>query len=181
MSFEARVADILVSRGVLAPGALERASQAAAERELRLGEALLHLRLLDPATLLEVTSEHLGMRFAAELDVEEIDVDLTLELPVTFAKQQLLLPLYRSGGQVLVAVGDPLNVDALDALQLMLGYPTEPVVVPEMQLLDAINKVYDRGPGLTDALAEDAAEAARLRWEEAQRSFGAIAGRPPPW
>jgi len=144
VSFEARVTDTLVSRGLIAPEDVLRAEAAAEERELRISEALLHLRLLDPAALLEVTAEHLGMPFLAELDVEAIDVDLTLELPVTFAKQQLLLPLYRRGSVVHVATGDPLNLPALDALQLMLGFPAEPVVVPEMALTDAINKVYDR-------------------------------------
>ena len=154
MSFEARVASTLVSRGVLAPEDLLRAESAAEERDLRLGEALLHLRLLDPSALLEVTAEHLGMPFAHELDVESVDVDLTMELPVTFAKQHLLLPLYKRGKVVHVAVGDPLNLSAMDALQLLLGAAAEPLVVPELTLLDAINKVYDRRAAADTVMGE---------------------------
>ncbi len=154
MSFEARVASSLVEQGLLAPGDLLRAEQAAEEREMRLTEALLHLRLTDPSALLQTTAEHLGMRFSEAVDVERVDVDLTLELPVTFAKTHLLLPLYREGERILVAVGDPLDLSALDSLQIMLGRPVEPLVVPEQTLLDAINKVYDRRAAADQVMGE---------------------------
>ncbi len=143
-AFDERVTEALVERGSLSSEQLERAEAQAEERGIRLSEAVVNLRFVDPEELVQLTAEFVGMRYEPELDVEAIDVELTMDLPVTFAKTHLVLPLWRREGLLYIAVADPLNLEAVDGLRVMLGGTAEPIAVPEMNLLDAINKVYDR-------------------------------------
>ncbi|MCB9538417.1 MAG: type II secretion system ATPase GspE [Myxococcales bacterium] len=142
--FDQRLAEALVDRGRLTPEQLEHAGEAAEERGLRLSEALLHLRLVAQDDLSELIAEELGLVFVPTIDVETIDVELSMELGVSFARSQQILPLWWKDGRVQVGVTNPLDLGPLDAVRLMLPGPAEPVVVPEQTLVDAINKVFDR-------------------------------------
>jgi general secretion pathway protein E len=144
VNFTSELGRLLLERGAISPQQLERAAEAAQDRGLRLDEAIEHLRLIEPALLLRVRAEQLGLPFLEALDVEAIDVELTSNLPVSFAKTHMVLPLWRKGTRVHVAVADPLNLAALDALRVMLQAQVEPVVVPEPALMDAVNKIFDR-------------------------------------
>src|SRR5262249_40186220 len=84
----------------------------------------------------------LGIPSLAELKADEVDVDLATSVPITFAREHRLLALRRAEGAVTVAVADPLDVFALDDLRALLGSQLEPVLVPEEQITEAINKVY---------------------------------------
>jgi len=89
-----------------------------------------------------------------------VDETLVERVPITFAKDHGVLPLARErNGAIRVAVTDPLNTTPLDDLRLLFdGAELQLELVNQRTILGAINEVYDRGPGLTDALAEDAAE-----------------------
>ena len=67
-----------------------------------------------------------------------------------------MLPLARdAGGAVRVAVTDPLDTAPLDDLRLLFdGADIVLELATQRTILGAINEVYDRGPGSTDALAE---------------------------
>jgi general secretion pathway protein E len=152
VSFERHLVGTLLERGTITAADVERAAARAEERDLRLTEALTELHLVDATALLELTAERLGLSFLPRIDVEAVEVELTLELRSTFAKEQKLLPLWHRGNTIQVAISDPLSLDALDALRLLFDCPIEPVVVPELQLIDAINKVFDRRAGTAKVL-----------------------------
>jgi len=153
VNFDQQLTAVLRRRGLTADQ-LTEAEETAQSRGVRLTEALLHLRHVPPDDLSHIVADLLGMRFSPRLDVESLEVELTLELRVTFCKDQLILPLRHVGGLIEVGIADPFNIEGLDSIQLFLGKPVEPVVVPEQTLLDAINKVFDRRAAAIDVLEE---------------------------
>ncbi len=144
MNFTSELGRMLLERGHVSRQQLERAAETAQEKGVRLEEALEQLRLIEPSLLLRTRAEQLGLPFLDALDVEALDAELNSNLQVSFAKSHLLLPLWRRGSRVQVAIADPLNLAPLDALRVMLSAHVEPVVVPENVLMDAINKIFDR-------------------------------------
>lgn len=152
MSFDERVASALVREGLLSGLDFERATEHAGDKGVRVTESLASLRLVDETTLLRVTAEQLGLAFHADVDIDAVDVELSVGIGVSFAKDNLLLPLWRVGRTIAVGVGEPLALDALDALRLQYKEPLEPIVVPERVLLDVINKVFDRRAGAAKVL-----------------------------
>lgn len=158
MSHRARLIDHLMDQGALSPDQLSRAEEMAEEREMSLEDSLLHLQIVERGQLQSATAGLLGLEFLDALDVDSIDGELSTDLPVSFAKGNLVLPLWRTEDAIRVAVSDPLDLDSLDALQIAYGEPLEPVVVPDQTLLDAINKVFDRRAAADQVMSDIADE-----------------------
>ena len=154
MDYTAELGTLLVDRGALTPDQLDEAQASALDKGMTLPDALVEMQLATAEIVQKAQAEQLGFEFRAELDVDAIEVDLTEDLPVTFAKTHLVLPMARSGGRIVVAVANPLDAAPLDALRLRFRLPIEPLIVPRENLLDAINKVYDRRAGASQVMGD---------------------------
>ena len=110
--------------------------------------------------VMNALSEQLSLPIRAQIRVDDVDETLIERVPIGFAKDHGMLPLRRgAGGAIHVAVQNPLDTSPLDDLRLLFdGAELRIELANQRTILGAINEVYDRGPGSTDALAEDAAE-----------------------
>src|SRR5512133_1349318 len=98
-------------------------------------------------TQIKQIADRLGMQFLAEIHDADTDSAWLSRLPLSFAKANLLLPMREKDGILLVAMGDPTNLLALDELQGALGTPVKGVVSPPEEVLSAINRLYARHSG----------------------------------
>ena len=98
-------------------------------------------------TQIKQIANRLGMQFLAEIHDADTDSAWLSRLPLSFAKANLLLPMRDKDGILLVAMGDPTNLLALDELQGALGTPVKGVVSPPEEVLSAINRLYARHSG----------------------------------
>ena len=158
MSFEERVITELVEARALTNDQVARARETAEERGLKLSDALVQLKMLEPVRLSQAVAEQVGLRWLPELDVDHIDVEISLDVPVSFAKGRLMLPLWAEQPRVVVGLSNPFDLDGLDAMRLALDKPIEPVMVPDQVLLDAINKVFDRRAAADQVMSDIADE-----------------------
>lgn len=152
MTFDERVIDVLLLGGLLMQVDLDRATEHAQERSQSVIESLKALRLIEESALTRAYAQLLGLEYLDEIDIDEVDVALSEGLAVSYAKDHLILPLWQRDQRIQVGVGRPLELDALDALQLQFTEPFEPLVVAEGELLDIINKVFDRRAGAAKVL-----------------------------
>ncbi len=152
MSFDSRVIDYLSRQQIVTAEQLAQAEEIAAERELPLPDALVHGHLITQTQLVEAQAKLLGLTWLDALDLEKIDVELSADMQIGFAKAHLLLPLGRQGNRVQVAIADPLQLGPLDGLRLKYGMPIEPIIAPESEILDAINKIFDRRAAATSVM-----------------------------
>ena len=61
----------------------------------------------------------------------------------------------RAGPSLIVAMGDPSNIYAVDDLKFLTGYNIEPVVASEPSIREAIERYYaEKGPSLDEILGE---------------------------
>lgn len=63
-------------------------------------------------------------------------------VPYLFAKQKKLLPIEQNEKGVIVAVADPLDVESLEELRLLLKKPILPIYCPKGALESAIERCY---------------------------------------
>ena len=68
-------------------------------------------------------AEALGVDFLDSIDLDDLDVELSAGLPVSYAKTYKVLPLWNRNGVVQVGVADPLDLAPLDALRMSLIAP----------------------------------------------------------
>ena len=135
-------------------------TQVEEDPELRIGEILRQADKLDETNVAKILGIQLEMPFLDKIDIDQIPDALVQAVPIGFAKQHTVLPLQAIGDSVLVAIDDPLDVDALDDVALLLGLRVNPVVTLSGVINEAINRVYDRATGL----AHEAVQ--RLQGEE---------------
>ncbi|MFK7819308.1 MAG: GspE/PulE family protein [Planctomycetaceae bacterium] len=132
------IGQILVQNGVITDDQLTVAKDAANGNGGRVDRTVIKLGLASEEDTLRVLSEEFGIRY---IDLKEVTVDeeLLMQFPTTAIFRHSILPLHKSNGRVVVATGDPLDLNGLDELSSVSGFRLEPVVTRSDEL-DALIK-----------------------------------------
>lgn len=154
--------DMLIAEGVITPE--QRDDALADQRRVgkRLGEVLISRGLVSDETIARVLSKQLGLPYIDMTDPRPDPAVLRM-VPQQIARKHKVLPIEKSGGGILLAMADPLDVFAMDEIKRhvrmhqlrqertgpggarAMPVPTiEIAVAPESALLKAINKFYAR-------------------------------------
>lgn len=80
------------------------------------------------------------------------------KVPYSFAKKHVVLPIQEENGVILVAIADPLNLEPLEELRLMLDVDVKPVYSPKDVILAAINEFYNQEFGAASQLIANLAD-----------------------
>jgi general secretion pathway protein E len=92
-------------------------------------------------------AQKLGMEVVRTLPKERLNKTVCERVPYSFVRKNVVLPLEENNKQAVVAVCDPLNLDALDELRLILDREIKAVYTPEEAILRAINECYNTQEG----------------------------------
>lgn len=151
---------ILLETSSLTEEQLANAREIQLESGRRLADVLIGEGWVNSDEVLEAMGEQFDLPIRTSIRTDGIDDELIEKIPISFCKNNVMLPLQREAdGAVRVAVANPLDTEPLDDLRLLFqGAEVKVELATQRAILGAINEVYDRGPGSTDALAEDAAE-----------------------
>ena len=136
--------DILVNNFGLSSHELARALEEQKHEGKRLGEICVSLQMSTEETVARALSQQLQLPFLDGIPLERVDLTLVGQVPIGFAKQYQLLPLWKKGGVVTVAATDPLDYAAIDDLQLIFNKAVHIVLVAPTIALAGINQVYEQ-------------------------------------
>ena len=122
----------------------QQAHQQAQRNNLSLVTYLVQNKLLKSSQLAEVAAEQFGVPYfnLAALDKETQPRELVSE---KLCRQHRLLPLFRRGNKLFIAISDPTNHQAVTDVQFSTGLSTEALLVEDDKLGDAIDKFFDTG------------------------------------
>jgi len=123
---------------------LNEALTAQAEKGGRLGEVLVGLKIVSDEQVARALGVQLDLPYLARILPDDVDPELVKKVPINFAKQARILPLFADDEAVAVAVADPLDTASLDHARSLLGRAVNPQVCLAATIVDAINSVYDR-------------------------------------
>lgn len=93
-----------------------------------------------------------GLPLYPDLSTYKISKERLKHVPYSFAKRHVLLPLKEELGVVFVAISDPLHLEPLEELRLMLNCQVKAVYSPKETILAAINERYNREHGAASEL-----------------------------
>jgi general secretion pathway protein E len=129
------------------------------EKEARVGEIFMEMKLLDETQVLQVLSAQLDLPFLADLSPEEIPDELIRLLPISFAKSRRVVPYgFNSDGTVQIACSDPLDTMSQDDMRMLLGVEIEISLASSNIVIATINKAYDRVSQLAESAVADLEE-----------------------
>jgi type IV pilus assembly protein PilB len=159
----------LVEEGHLSPEGLSRALEEQRRSGAALRDVLLRLELVPESAILDYYEDQLGFP-RMDLATYVLEPDVVRLVPERVARQFHVVPLFRIGNTIAVAMADPLDVVALDEIKQTTGLQVDVIVSPESQIREAVERHHPLA-GL-DRLAHEsglrqaAAEVALARPEE---------------
>jgi type II secretion system protein E len=119
----------------------------------RIDQALIRMGVVSEDAVLRVLSTEFGMNYIDLKDVE-IDAELLSQFPTSSIYRHSLLPLYRENGHVVVATGDPLNLEGMDELSTVSGLKLHPVVTRSGELANRIHDLLGVGGDTVSQLVQ---------------------------
>lgn len=154
-----RLGEILREKFHLSELKLAEALAYQQEKGGRLGEVLLHLRILREEQVLEALAQQFDMTWIPHLDSTHVDHEVIKKVPIAFCRRYRVLPMRDENGAILTASSDPLETVAMDDLRLLLGKPIAPVLTSTVALLARLNRAYDdiANPAGAEEVMEDIA------------------------
>ena len=150
--------NILLENTSLTEAQLEEGLMVQKEKHIKLGEALVQLRFLRSEDILKAISIQLGIPYVSVLKTEGVPLDLVRKVPINFAKKNELLPVKKEADELQVAISDPININALDDLRVLMGLSIRPIIASSAQIMEAINDLYNRNTDSEQAVMEDLSE-----------------------
>lgn len=103
-------------------------------------------------------AEKFGMAVYPTLPEIHLSRDYYKKVPYVFAKRHIVLPIKEEADTVLVAVADPLNLEPLEELRIMLEKEITAVYSPKENILNAINECYNQELGAASELIANMAD-----------------------
>lgn len=156
----------LVRDNLLSTADAERIQAEATAQRVPFVTQLVQSKKLDSATVAKVASDEFGVPL---FDISALDLEIA---PVKLVSDKIMhrhrvLPLYKRGNRLFVAIADPTNIQALDEVKFNTGLTTEPILVEETKLSSIIEKTLEaQDTSLTDLAADDSLENLEILAEE---------------
>jgi len=81
-------------------------------------------------------------RYLETILPEQLNPQLVRKLPLEFLKKQCAIPLVLEEGRIAIALADPFNLEAYDAILSVLAQPCQRVICPACEIEQAISRCY---------------------------------------
>lgn len=140
----------------------------------RIDQSLIKLGMLSEDDVLQAFSTEFGIPYV-DLKSISIDESLLARFPTSSIYRHSLLPLYRENGHVIVATGDPLDLEGLDELSTLSGLKLEPVITRGGELSSRIHELLGVGGDTINQLIQQRSEEGIELLEELDEDYGELA------
>ena len=108
----------------------------------KLGAILIELEFVREDDLAKIIAEKLRTPYV-NLFEPLVPEDVIKLIKDDIVKRYNVIPAKQDGGTLVVAMADPLNYEAVDALRFITGLKIKPALALDSEIRDAIRKYYD--------------------------------------
>ena len=157
-----QLAQRLVKKGLLNAQDLSRlAEEHAAAPGTPLHQLLIEKGFAKEEDVFRVLADELGMDLV-DLTGITVEPDTLKAMPLKLVHRRTLMPLSRQNGTLVVATGDPFDVNSLDELQMLTGLQVQPVLAHPREIARLIKTHFGVGGDTVAALAQERDEEVEL-------------------
>ncbi|MDD5934045.1 MAG: ATPase, T2SS/T4P/T4SS family [Clostridiales bacterium] len=139
-----RLGDILLAAGVITEEQLKLGLENQKQKKLKLGEALVDLKILNEDQIVEALVKQLGVNSVNLLDMQ-IPESIIKLVDEQVLRKYTVFPFElnpRNASMLRVAMVDPLDIIAMDDLGIITNYEIEQFVASKKDILTMINRYY---------------------------------------
>lgn len=157
---------MLVEAGMLSQEQLGQALAAQKKSDLRLGDYLIQQEIVSEEAIITVLSDQLQIgRY--DSDRNPVNQEAGKIFPRDLAMRHEVAPLFHDAFVVRIAMIDPLNIAALDAVERHAGLEVEPLICSRSEFPLLINGIYGIHSAVSDVLRDVEGELGFVEEEEA--------------
>ncbi|MBL6989340.1 MAG: type II secretion system ATPase GspE [Bacteriovoracaceae bacterium] len=139
-----KIGQLFLEHTSLTKAQLAEALEIQSESGLLLGEILLKKNYIHPHDITRVICQQINITYINEIKVDDIDPNITIDLPINYAKFHEVIPILETDYSVSVVISDPFNEDALNDLHEIFHKDIKLLVSSPLRIQDAINRVYEK-------------------------------------
>lgn len=151
MKVRKKLGQLLIEASLLTEEQLKQALLDQARDSIKLGQFLIRKGLVGEQLMVEMLSEQLKIE-KYHPDKYPLDLSLTQVIPLEFAQKYQIAPLKKKGRLLTICTTDPLDINALDAIEMLTNYEVEPSVCTEREMVQLISSLYGIQSGLGNML-----------------------------
>jgi type IV pilus assembly protein PilB len=133
--------DFLIGLGVITADQLKKASQEQRQKGERLEQAIVRLGYAKEELALQCLADYFNLPYV-DLDTYLIDEKMVKTIPEEMARRHTLMPLFKIGSTLTVAMTNPLNLLALDELRNKVKTDVEIAISTEKKIKKTIEQHY---------------------------------------
>jgi len=133
--------DFLVGLGVITTDQFKKASQEQKQRAERLEQTIVRLGYANEELILQCLADYFNLPYV-DLDTYLIDEKVVKTIPEELAQRHTLIPLFKIGSTLTVAISHPLNLVALDEVRNKVKTDVEIAISTERKIKKAIGQHY---------------------------------------
>jgi type IV pilus assembly protein PilB len=148
-----KLGEILVEGGLLTQMQLEKALPFQKTSSLKLGQFLVREGIVSESQIVDLVSTQLRLE-KYRPDKYTIDVDLSNLLPADIAHKFQAAPLQKIGLLLTIAMLDPLDINALDSIEVYTNCEVEAIICTEQHLNQLLNSLYGTYAGIGGVLED---------------------------
>ncbi|HEY5310670.1 MAG TPA: ATPase, T2SS/T4P/T4SS family, partial [Casimicrobiaceae bacterium] len=149
-----RLGELLIERGKLDAGTLERALRLQQESGEKLGALLVTLGVVAQRDVAEVLAQQLNLPLVDVGSYPEFPI-LEERVSLRFLRDTRTLPLREDETEVALAMADPTDDYAISAFQMVTGRQVRPMVAIPTELEAAFERLYGSGKSAQSQLIGD--------------------------
>jgi type IV pilus assembly protein PilB len=136
-----QLGELLVEYGIINHQQLEQALSIQKEKGGLIGEVLVELGFAKEADIAQALTAQYGFPYLP-LGNYEINPDALAIVPLRVARQYLLIPIDKIGNNLTLAMSNPLNVQAVEDVELLSSCNVQIFVSTSSDIKSAIEKYY---------------------------------------
>lgn len=136
-----QLGELLAEKGIININQLEKAVSFQKERGGLIGEIIVELGFAKEEDIAQALTAQYGFPYLP-LNNYEINPEVVSLIPARVARQYLLIPIDRIGKNLTVAMSNPLNIQAVEDVELLSGGSVQTFVATSSDIKRAIEKYY---------------------------------------
>ncbi len=185
MKEKKRLGEMLVEKGIITEEKLRQALIDQKKAGLKLGQFLTRQSIVNEQQIIDLLSQQLKIpKYHPE--TFPLDLDLARIIPSDIAQKFQIAPLRKKGRLLTIAMVDPLDINTLDALEVLTNAEVEPVVCSEREVNQLISSIYGMQSSLGNLMEtmeiesqDDVQEEEQSKEEFQVASLQDLAGQAP--
>ncbi len=137
--------DFLVDLGLITEDQLKKALQEQRQKGERLEQTLIRIGYTKEELVLQCLANYFDLPYV-DLDTYLIDDQVIKIVPEEVARRHTLIPLFKIGNTLTIAMNNPLNIIAIDEVRNKVNMEVEIAISMERKIKRAINQHYGGEP-----------------------------------